>query len=424
MTQIAVNIAASNLTVLGGLSSGSGITLAVAEQAPPSPELLGPFATLDIPAGKIFVQWRLIGGVDAWSSGVIYLVDRDEVILSGQVPHSINIAANTIDNPYEFSLPSGLANRITMVYLAVTRSSDDTTIEQYSLPLEIPDTSGAPAPTPLPPDPEVEILPAPRPIAMIDFLPAHYRGQFDLELFLGAMDEGLALMLDGGNDHAEANGTFADGSPYHDIDPEYEGQEVSSIADFPDIMDPDRCPEWALEYHLKRLGWNILIDLDPPVNGVRSTRQRRSTIKNLVNLYRTKGTPKGIPDANGGATGGIVGAIKFLLGIDVEFEFPGELDPSRYWRLGTCRLGSEDYPTRVAFDYADASTDNTDLAYMFMFRLRATQPTILTEDQVRAVAAVTTYMKEQQSSFRIYDLDMTWRYSSLASEPPAYRARP
>lgn len=183
------------------------------------------------------------------------------------------------------------------------------------------------------------------------------------------------------------------------------------------MMDPDKCPDHLLDFHLKRLGWNAPIPLDPPDgNGIRGTEQRRRVIKNLIGIYKLRGTAPGIVDV-----------IKFFLNLDVTFDYPGNLyasgngATSGYWRLDTSKLGSG---SRLSFDYRITdSLNSADMKHLFMFRLYAAVPSVLNEQQVKQVATVAQWAKPAEANFRIYDGDGFRRWSSFPDQDYGYQDR-
>lgn len=131
---------------------------------------------------------------------------------------------------------------------------------------------------------------------------------------------------------------------------------LAEIDRFVDIFDPDRAPERFLDL--------LRADLGDPFDFELEEAAKRRLIGVLIELYRQKGT-----------AAGIVNAVRFFLGIEVEVEHLRRVDLI----LGVSELG---------FDW-ELGSDERRVLYSFT----VTSPIVLSEEQRNQVRAIAEFMK-------------------------------
>lgn len=127
---------------------------------------------------------------------------------------------------------------------------------------------------------------------------------------------------------------------------------------FAETLDPDYAPEAFADA--------MLADLGNPFEFALSLADKRRLIRVLLDIYRSKGT-----------AAGIIYAVRFFLGIEVEVEPLN--DPEGQWELGEDELG---IGTLLA---------PSDLYLIYSFRIIA--PFALTEEQRLRIRELALYMK-------------------------------
>lgn len=70
---------------------------------------------------------------------------------------------------------------------------------------------------------------------------------------------------------------------------QHRGQLERRVNEMQDLMDPDRCPAFMLDTHLRLLGWTADVEL--------TERQKRKLIKIVAAIHRQSGTTKGMLNA-------------------------------------------------------------------------------------------------------------------------------
>lgn len=93
---------------------------------------------------------------------------------------------------------------------------------------------------------------------------------------------------------------------------------------FQEIVDPDTCPSNFVNILLRHLG-------NPFVNITLTETQKRKLVKFLLPIYKQKGTEVGI-----------VNAIRFLTGLEVDLIDPHGVDEDS-WQVGLSEIGSNSY---------------------------------------------------------------------------------
>lgn len=134
------------------------------------------------------------------------------------------------------------------------------------------------------------------------------------------------------------------------------------------ILDPDTAPEQYVDLMLRDLGnpfGEVFADLD--------LTQKRKLAKTLVHIYKKKGVPSGL-----------VGAIRFFLGIEVTVV----LFRNAGMRLGRSRLGRRNPPPPVAGTWR---LNLGSRAGRYSFDVISQVP--LTDEQVQQIRTIANYMK-------------------------------
>ena len=127
---------------------------------------------------------------------------------------------------------------------------------------------------------------------------------------------------------------------------------------FAETFDPDYAPEAFVDA--------MLADLGNPFKFALSLADKRRLIRVLLDIYRSKGTAVGI-----------VNAVRFFLGIEVDVEPLN--DPEGQWQLGEDELGIDTYLAP------------SDLYLIYSFRIIA--PFALTDEQRDRIREIAVYMK-------------------------------
>lgn len=127
---------------------------------------------------------------------------------------------------------------------------------------------------------------------------------------------------------------------------------------FAEFFDPDYAPEVAVDA--------MLADLGNPFAFSLALADKRRLLRSLMTLYRQKGTAVGI-----------VNAVRFFLGIEVEIEPLN--DPADYWKLGEDELGEDTY------------LGPSEQYLLYSFRIIA--PYALSETQRKQITDIAEYMK-------------------------------
>lgn len=136
---------------------------------------------------------------------------------------------------------------------------------------------------------------------------------------------------------------------------------LCTIDEWSDILDPDIAPEAFVDL--------MICDLGNPFEFALDLVDKRRLIRILVPIYQQKGT--GV---------GIVNAIRFFLGIEVEVvSFSGE-----GWTLGIDELGETGTPGTAILG------PGTQFA---LYSFEITSPVVLTEDQRLQIKDIADYMK-------------------------------
>lgn len=127
---------------------------------------------------------------------------------------------------------------------------------------------------------------------------------------------------------------------------------------FAEIYDPDFAPEIFVDA--------MLADLGNPFTFSLTLADKRRLLRILLDIYRQKGTAIGI-----------INAVRFFLGIEVEIEPLN--DPADYWLLGEDELGEDTY------------LGPSEQYLLYSFRVIA--PFVLTEEQRARITELANYMK-------------------------------
>ena len=127
---------------------------------------------------------------------------------------------------------------------------------------------------------------------------------------------------------------------------------------FAETFDPDYAPEVFVDA--------MLADLGNPFKFALSLADKRRLIRVLLDIYRSKGT-----------AAGIVNAVRFFLGIEVEVEPLN--DPEGQWQLGEDELGVDTYLAP------------SDLYLIYSFRIIA--PFALTTEERTRIREIAVFMK-------------------------------
>lgn len=127
---------------------------------------------------------------------------------------------------------------------------------------------------------------------------------------------------------------------------------------FAETFDPDYAPEAFVDA--------MLADLGNPFKFALSLADKRRLIRILLDIYRSKGTAVGI-----------INAVRFFLGIEVEVEPLN--DPEGQWQLGEDELGIDTYLAP------------SDLYIIYSFRIIA--PFALTDEQRTRIREIALYMR-------------------------------
>lgn len=127
---------------------------------------------------------------------------------------------------------------------------------------------------------------------------------------------------------------------------------------FAETFDPDYAPEAFVDA--------MLVDLGNPFRFALTLTDKRRLIRILLDIYRAKGTAVGI-----------VNAVRFFLGVEVEVEPLN--DPLGQWQLGEDELGIDTYLAP------------SDLYLIYSFRIVA--PYVLTAEQRVRVREIAQYMR-------------------------------
>jgi len=134
---------------------------------------------------------------------------------------------------------------------------------------------------------------------------------------------------------------------------------LHSVDRWTEIIDIDRAPEPFLNAILRDLG-------NPFTFLSLSVLEKRKLARVLLSIYKQKGTQPGI-----------INAIRFFLGIEVELDILNDRD---YWRIGVDYLGVS---TKIG------PSSGSPLWYSFYI----VSPLLLTEDQRDKMVKIATYMK-------------------------------
>lgn len=136
---------------------------------------------------------------------------------------------------------------------------------------------------------------------------------------------------------------------------------LCDIDDWTRILDPDTAPEEFVDA--------MLVDLGNPFTFDLTLNDKRRLIRVLVPIYQQKGTEAGI-----------INAVRFFLGVEVELHYPAFEGP---WLLGVSELGVGSL----------LSTGDTRTRLSFQIE----SPVNLTDDQREKIIKIANYMKDART---------------------------
>lgn len=139
---------------------------------------------------------------------------------------------------------------------------------------------------------------------------------------------------------------------------------LPAVDRFPDILDPDLAPRPFLQLMLR--------DLGNPFTFALTEVDERRLVRVLVPIYQQKGTDDGI-----------VNAVRFFVGVEVEIVVPAFED---VWVLGASELGAETW------------LGSSDLYDRLSFWVKS--PVALTPEQRDRITKIVVYMKRAETHFR------------------------
>ena len=133
---------------------------------------------------------------------------------------------------------------------------------------------------------------------------------------------------------------------------------LCEIDKFTELADPDLAPESAVDA--------MLVDFGNQFNFELSLDEKKKLAKTLIEIYKQKGTAKGIENV-----------INFFLGLEVEVVSLNA--PSEIWELGVDELGIDTY------------LGPSDQYLLYSFKI--VSPIALTEEQRKRITDIANYMK-------------------------------